>query len=236
MEPTYPINYRAGWIQPADEYIPEVIQSKPQWITTSRLPDYGPVVEDDHKPTNTINEPINIYQKMQFTRPFSQETNTTEFVNELIPFDLPKKQQKHEKHEKQSHISSLREPLHFKDTFDNQNVSKREWQQKKLKGITNISNLDSLIHDITDLWQDVNMVTSNFSEFDDEESIVENLTLLQSKLELLPEDNIRIDVEELNELRDLGVEIPQRVNRVEAVRKTIQRHIEKWESSVKKNI
>ena len=236
MEPTYPINYRAGWIQPADEYIPEVIPSKPQWITTSRLPDYGPVVEDDHKPTNTINEPINIYQKMQFTRPFSQETNTTEFVNELIPFDLPKKQQKHEKHEKQSQLSSLRELLHFKDTFDNQNVSKREWQQKKLKGITNISNLDSLIHDITDLWQDVNMVTSNFSELEDEESLVENLTLLQSKLELLPEDNIRIDVEELNELRDLGVEIPQRVNRAEAVRKTIQRHIEKWESSVKKNI
>ena len=47
MEPTYPINYRVGWIQPADEYIPEVIPSKPQWITTSRLPDYGPVVEDD---------------------------------------------------------------------------------------------------------------------------------------------------------------------------------------------
>ena len=32
--------------------------------------------------------------------------------------------------------------------------------------------------------------------------------------------------EELNELRDLGVEIPQRVNRAEAVRKTIQRHIQ----------
>ena len=233
MESTYPINYRAGWIQPADEYIPEVIPSKPQWITASRLPDYGPVVEDDHKPTNIINEPINIYQKMQFTRPFSQETKTTEFVNELVPFDLPKK---HEKHEKQTQLSSLREPLQFKDTFDNQNVSKREWQQRKLKGITNISNLDSLIHDLTDLWQDVNMVTSNFSELEDEESLVENLTLLQSKLELLPEENIRIDSEELNELRDLGVEIPQRVNRAEAVRKTIQRHIQKWESSFKKNI
>ena len=233
MESTYPINYRAGWIQPADEYIPEVIPSKPQWITASRLPDYGPVVEDDHKPTNIINEPINIYQKMQFTRPFSQETKTTEFVNELVPFDLPKK---HETHEKQLQLSSLREPLQFKDTFDNQNVSKREWQQRKLKGITNISNLDSLIHDLTDLWQDVNTVTSNFSELEDEESLVENLTLLQSKLELLPEENIRIDSEELNELRDLGVEIPQRVNRAEAVRKTIQRHIQKWESSFKKNI
>jgi hypothetical protein len=71
---------------------------------------------------------------------------------------------------------------------------------------------------------------------EDEESLVENLTLLQSKLELLPEENIRIDSEELNELRDLGVEIPQRVNRAEAVRKTIQRHIQKWESSFKKNI
>ena len=34
----------------------------------------------------------------------------------------------------------------------------------------------------------------------DEENLVENLTVLQSKLESLPEENIRIDAEELDEL------------------------------------
>jgi hypothetical protein len=36
-----PINYRAGWMEPANEYIPEVIPPKPQWQTRNRLPDYG---------------------------------------------------------------------------------------------------------------------------------------------------------------------------------------------------
>ena len=76
----------------------------------------------------------------------------------------------------------------------------------------------------------------NFSELNDKESLVENLTVLQTKLESLPEGNIRIDAEELNELRDLGVGIPQRVNRAETVRKTLQRHIDKLELFTKKNI
>ena len=70
----------------------------------------------------------------------------------------------------------------------------------------------------------------------DKESLAENLTVLQTKLESLPEENIRIDAEELDELRDLGVVIPQRVNRAETVRKTLQRHIDKLESFTKKNI
>ena len=41
MEPTFPINYRAGWIEPVDEYIPERMEPKPKWTTPSRLPDYG---------------------------------------------------------------------------------------------------------------------------------------------------------------------------------------------------
>ena len=28
MEPTYHVNYRAGWMEPANEYIPEIIQPK----------------------------------------------------------------------------------------------------------------------------------------------------------------------------------------------------------------
>ena len=26
MEPTYHVNYRAGWMEPANEYIPEIMQ------------------------------------------------------------------------------------------------------------------------------------------------------------------------------------------------------------------
>ena len=70
----------------------------------------------------------------------------------------------------------------------------------------------------------------------DKKNLAENLTVLQTKLESLPEENIRIDAEELDELRDLGVVIPQRVNRAETVRKTLQRHIDKLESFTKKNI
>ena len=63
MEPTYPINYRAGWMEPVDEYIPEVIPPKPQWQTRNRLSDYGPIVEDDHQPSNHFNESTHAYQK-----------------------------------------------------------------------------------------------------------------------------------------------------------------------------
>ena len=233
MKSSYDINYRGGWMQPTDEYIPEIIPPKSQWTTTNRLPDYGPVVEDNHKPTNHFDELNHLYQKIQYTKSFPDETLTTEFENEPKPFDLPKN---HTQQQKQPLLSSQRESLHFKDTFDNQNISKREWQQRKLKGITNTSNLDTLIRDLTDLWQDVNVFTSNFSEMNDEENPAENLTVLQTKLESLPEENIRIDAEELDELRDLGVVIPQRVNRAETVRKTLQRHIDKLESFTKKNI
>ena len=82
MESTYPINYRAGWMEPVDEYIPEVIPPKPQWQTRNRLPDYGPVVEDDQQPTNHFKEPTHAYQKMQFTRPFPTKNPITEFENE----------------------------------------------------------------------------------------------------------------------------------------------------------
>ena len=138
MEPTFPINYRAGWMKLADEYIPEVFPPKPQWQTTNRFPDYGPVVEDDHQPTNHLNEPTHAYQKMQYARPFPTENPIMEFENETIPLDLPS----YKTHQlKPPQQSSQREPLHFVNTYDDQNISKREWHQKKLKGITNMSNL-----------------------------------------------------------------------------------------------
>ena len=63
MEPTFPINYRAGWIEPVDEYIPEIMEPKPEWQTPIRLPDYGPVVDDDPQPTHFITDPSKTYQK-----------------------------------------------------------------------------------------------------------------------------------------------------------------------------
>ena len=71
------------------------------------------------------------------------------------------------------------------------------------------------------------VATSHLTAEDKEDTI----TTLQSKLESLPTDNTRLDDQELEELRDLGVGIPQRVNRAETVRKAIQRHIDKLESS-----
>jgi len=221
MEPTFPINYRAGWMNPADEYIPEVMPPKPQWQTTNRLPDYGHVVEDDHQPRNHIKEPTHAYQKMQYTKPFPTKNPITEFENETTPLDLPN----NETHQLKPQQHSLqREPLHFMNTYDDQNISKREWHQKKLKGITNMSNLDQFINK---LWQEVHIATSHLTAEDKEDAI----TTLQSKLGSLPNDNTRIDDQELEELRDLGVGIPQRVNRAETVRKAIQRHIDKLESS-----
>ena len=221
MEPTFPINYRAGWMEPADEYIPEVIPPKPQWQTTNRLPDYGPVVEDDYQPRNHIKEPNHAYQKMQYTKPFPTKNPITEFENETTPLDLPN----NETHQlKPPPQSSLREPLHFMNTYDDQNISKREWHQKKLQGITNMSNLDQFINK---LWQEVHVATSHLTAEDKEDII----TTLQSKIESLPNDYTRIDAQELEELRDLGVGIPQRMNRAETVRKAIQRHIDKLESS-----
>ncbi len=221
MEPTFPINYRAGWMEPADEYIPEVFPPKPQWQTRNRLPDYGSIVEDDHQPTNHLNETTHAYQKMQYTKPFPTKNPITEFENETIPLDLPN----NETHQlKPPPQSSQREPLHFMNTYDDQNISKREWHQKKLQGITNMSNLDQFINK---LWQEVHVATSHLTAEDKEDTI----TTLQSKLLSLPNDNTRIDAQELEELRDLGVGIPQRVNRAETVRKAIQRHIDKLESS-----
>ena len=125
--------------------------------------------------------------------------------------------------------SSLREPLHFHDTYDNQDITEREWHQRKLKGITNISNLGSFVDQ---LWNDVQKAKSTTNQSSDEETI----SLLQAKLVTLPKESTRVNTEELNELRDLGVTIPQRVNRSDTVKKAIQRQIDKLESTLKKNI
>ena len=80
MEPTFPISYRAGWMEPTNEYIPEVIPPRPQWQTTTRSPDYGPIVEDDHLPSNPFNESTHASQKMQYTTPFPVESPITALI------------------------------------------------------------------------------------------------------------------------------------------------------------
>ena len=223
MEPTFPINYRAGWIEPVDEYIPEIMEPKPEWTTTNRLPDYGPVVDDDPQPTHFITDSSKTYQKMQYMEPFHQKHPTTEFINEPHLLDLPISPQ-NSMHIPQT--SSQREPLRLMDTYDDQDIPRRQWQQRKLKGITNVSNLDKFIHE---LWSDVHKVLSSLPEPTGEEVIHK----LQSKLDALPNESTRVDAQDLDDLRDLGVNIPQRVNRSDTVRKTIQRHIDNLE---KKNI
>ena len=54
MKPTYPINYRGGWMQPATEYVPEVRKSRPTWKPNHSLPDYGPVIDEAPRPRHFI--------------------------------------------------------------------------------------------------------------------------------------------------------------------------------------
>ena len=86
-----------------------------------------------------------------------------------------------------------------------------------------MSNLNQYIHK---LWNHVNEVASDITEED-------IITTLKSKLDSLPNESTRMDAEDLDELRDLGVSIPQRMNRSDTVRKAILRHIDKLESSNK---
>ena len=93
-----------------------------------------------------------------------------------------------------------------------------------------MSNLD---HFVNQLWDAVNQAISHIPQPKEGEAV---LTMLQSKLDSLSAESKRIDPEDLDELRDLGVKIPQRVNRSETVRKAVQQHIDKLETSSKKNI
>ena len=226
MKPTYPINYRGGWMQPAVEYVPEVRKSRPTWKQNKKLPDYGPDIDEPPHPRHFFDEHPKSYQKIQYSEPFQTATPVTEFINE--PHVLDPIESNADKMEPPAQ-SSLREPLRFHDTYDNQDITEREWHQRKLKGITNISNLGNFVDQ---LWNDVQKATSTHNQSSDEDII----SLLQSKLESLPDESTRVNASDLNELRDLGVSIPQRVNRSDTVKKAIQRQIDKLESSLKKNI
>jgi len=213
-------------MQPAVEYVPEVRKSRPTWKPSKKLPDYGPVIEEAPRPRQSFKDRAKSYQKIQYREPFHAATPVTEFVNE--PHVLDPNESNANKMEPQAK-SSLREPLSFLDTYNNQDITEREWQQRKLKGITNISNLGNFVDQ---LWNDVQKATSTLNQSSDEDAI----SLLQAKVETLPNESTRVNTAELNELRDLGVSIPQRVNRADTVRKAIQRQIDKLESTFKKNI
>jgi hypothetical protein len=226
MKPTYPINYRGGWMQPATEYVPEVRKSTPTWKSNKKLPDYGPLIDQAPRPRQSFEDRTKSYQKIQYREPFHVATPVTEFVNE--PHVLDPIESNADKMEPPAQ-SALREPLRFHDTYDKQSITEREWQQRKLQGITNISNLGDFIDK---LWNDIQEAKSTLNQSSDEDTI----SLLQSKLESLPNESTRVNASELNELRDLGVTIPQRVNRSDTVKKAIQRQIDKLESTLKKNI
>ena len=222
----YLINYRGGWMQPATEYVPEVRKSRPTWKPNRKLPDYGPVIDEPPRPRQSFKDRAKSYQKIQYSEPFHTATPVTEFVNEPHVLDPIESNANKIKPKPQS---SLREPLNFHDIYGNQDITEREWHQRKLKGITNISNLGNFVDK---LWNDVREAKSTLNQSSDEDII----SLLQSKLDTLPNEGTRVNASELNELRDLGVSIPQRVNRSDTVRKAIQRQIDKLESTLKKNI
>ena len=213
-------------MQPVAEYVPEVRKSRPTWKPNSKLPDYGPVIDEAPRPRQSFEDRAKSYQKIQYSEPFHTATPVIEFVNEPHVLDPIESNENNIKAPAQS---SLREPLHFHDTYDNQDTTEREWRQKKLKGITNISNLGNFVDE---LWNDVQKAKSTANQLSNEDAI----SLLQVKLETLPNESTRVNAEELNELRDLGVTIPQRVNRSDTVRKAIQRQMDKLESTLKKNI
>ena len=78
----YPINYRGGWMQPVAEYVPEVRKSRPTWKPNSKLPDYGPVIDEAPRPRQSFEDRAKSYQKIQYSEPFHTATPVIEFVNE----------------------------------------------------------------------------------------------------------------------------------------------------------
>ena len=134
------------------------------------------------------------YQKIQYSEPFHTATPVIEFVNE--PHVLDPIESKGNKI-KPPEQSSLREPLDFHDTYDNQGTTEREWHQRKLKGITNISNLGNFVDQ---LWNDIQKATSTLNQSSDEDTI----SLLQSKLETLPDESTRVNAEELAGREDVA--------------------------------
>ena len=84
MKPTYPINYRGGWMQPATEYVPEVRKSRPTWKPNSKLPDYGPVIDEAPRPRQSFKDRAKSYQKIKYSEPFHTATPVTEFPKAQI--------------------------------------------------------------------------------------------------------------------------------------------------------
>ena len=106
MKPTYPINYRGGWMQPAVEYVPEVRKSRPTWKPNKKLPDYGPVIDEAPRRRQSFENHPKSYQKIQYREPFHAATPVTEFINEPHVLDPI---ESNENNAKPTAQSSLRE-------------------------------------------------------------------------------------------------------------------------------
>ena len=111
MSQTNRITYKAGLMEPSDDYIPEVTRPKPAWITTNRLSNCGPLAEDNLIPSHSIDEPRYLLQKMQYTKIFPSSDSTTETIRDKNEFD-PVDEGHH--HSKPPILSSQRDPLHFR--------------------------------------------------------------------------------------------------------------------------
>ena len=114
-------------MQPATEYVPEVRKSRPTWKPNKKLPDYGPVIGEPPRPRHSIDDSAKSYQKIQYSEPFHPATPVTEFVNE--PHVLDPIESTANKINSQPQ-SSLREPLRYHATYDDQRITKTEWHQR----------------------------------------------------------------------------------------------------------
>jgi hypothetical protein len=109
-------------MQPAVEYVPRSQEVKADLEPNNKLPDYGSVVDEAPRPRLSFEDRAKSYQKIQYSEPFHTATPVTEFVNEPHVLDPIESNANKMKPQAQS---SLREPLHFHDTYDNQ-VSPKE--------------------------------------------------------------------------------------------------------------
>ena len=110
MKSSYDVNYRAGLMQPTDEYIPEIVlpnlNGQPQ--IDYPITDYGPVIEDNHKPTNHFDEPYHLYQKIQYTNHFLKKPNQQN--SKTNPHTLRSSQEPHPTTETATALFSERVP------------------------------------------------------------------------------------------------------------------------------
>jgi hypothetical protein len=53
-------------MQPATEYVPEVRKSRPTWKSNKKLPNYGPVIDEPHRPRHFFDDSAKSYTTKKY--------------------------------------------------------------------------------------------------------------------------------------------------------------------------